>query len=316
MRVMITGSSGMLGKALIGGLSPEWEIAGVDVTPPPPVEGRRFAFYRADVTDAGGIASCVERIAPDLIINAAAYTDVDGCELDPEKAERVNAGGTGNVAAAAGKAGALLLHLSTDFVFDGGSERPYRETDEPRPLSVYGRTKLKSEELVRAFCPYHVIVRTSWLFGPGGKNFVDTIIARAEAGEPLRVVNDQVGCPTYTIDLTQAFNRLLGKIMVPGPEKGMPVKKQYWERKKDFFGIFHAANQGKCSWYELAVRTLEYRGIGVPVQAITTAELGRPALRPKMSALDCDRLKHRTGHSLRTWPEALREYLRTKNADR
>lgn len=298
----------MLGIALVKELSADFEIAGVDLrqVPPLPVFSS-LTFRRADITSAREIIPLFNRLSPEVIIHTAAFTDVDGCEGDPEKAEQVNVEGSKNIALAAKETGAAVLYLSTDFIFDGKSSRPYVEEDPPRPLSVYGRTKLKGEEFIRSLVSRHVIIRTSWLFGAGGRNFVDTIISRAKAGEELRVVDDQIGSPTYTADLARAIRKLIEKIRIQNLELRTETPEE-----EGFYGIYHVANQGSCSWYELAQKILDYAGIEVAIQPTTSEQLGRPARRPKVSILNCGRFRRVFGYSLRPWPEALREYLQQK----
>lgn len=243
-----------------------------------------------DITDA---ASCLERIRalrPDVIVNAAALTAVDYCESHAEEAFRVNGLGAGNLAAAAASAGALLVHYSTDYVFDGLKEGPYTEDDSPAPRSVYGKSKLRGEELIRETCPDHLILRTAWLFGRNGNNFIRTILCAAREGRPLRVVDDQRGSPTYTRDLADRTASMI--------EAGCR-------------GTFHVTNGGRCTWYELAVRVVEWEAIGgVAITPVTTGEYPRPAPRPANSVLASARLEEAGLPPLRPWQEAVRDYLR------
>jgi dTDP-4-dehydrorhamnose reductase len=243
----------------------------------------------ADVTDRFRLEAEVERLRPDLIINCAAYTDVDGCEIDRDRARRVNAEGAENAARAAAAAGCPIVHVSTDFVFDGRKSVPYTEDDLPAPLSEYGRTKLEGERRVAAAAPDHLIVRSSWLYGPGRGNFVDAIRSRAENGGALRVVDDQFGSPTYVADLARALLLLVGK---------------------NARGLVHFANAGVCSRFALARAVLAGAGLGaVRLEPIKTQEAGRIAVRPAFSALDTSRYMRLTGVPPRPWLEALRDYL-------
>ena len=266
----------MLGRVLAGVLEEDF---------PGTVSATRA---EADVTDRFRLEAEIERLRPDAIINCAACTDVDGCETDPDGARRVNAEGAGNAARAAA-AGSRLIHVSTDFVFDGRRNVPYTEDDPPAPLSEYGRSKLEGERRVAALAPDHLIVRTSWLYGAGRPNFVDAVRARARNGGTLRVVDDQFGSPTYAVDLARALRRLI---------------------HCDARGLVHFANRGICSRHEMARFILDAGGFrGVGLEAIRTGEAGRIAVRPAFSALDTARYVRLTGEAPRPWQEALRDYL-------
>ena len=274
MNVLVTGAGGMLAQAVV----PALRGAGHAVTP----------LTDLDITRADDVKLAVTRARPDWVIHLAAYTDVDGCEARPEHAMLVNGEGAGLVAAAAAASGAAVLAMSSDYVFPGDDPRPRLETDPVGPLSAYGRSKLAGEEAVRAANPRHVIVRTAWLYGSGGKNFVDTIRARALAGGPLAVVDDQHGAPTWTVDLAGALVKLM---------------------EKSVTGTFHATNDGACTWYELAVEICALAGAQVTVSRISSAELARPAKRPTFSVLDTSRLQQVLRHALPHWRDALARYL-------
>lgn len=274
---MVLGAGGMLGRVLEEVLEEAF---------PGTIAATRA---EADVTDRFRLESDIERLRPDAIINCAAHTDVDGCETDKEEAWRINAEGAENVARAAAAAGCRLLHVSTDFVFDGRARVPYTEDAAPAPLSEYGRSKLDGERRVAALAPDHLIVRTAWLYGAGRPNFVDAIRARARNGGTLRVVDDQLGSPTYVLDLARALC-----LLVDGEARG----------------LLHVANLGVCSRYEMARFILDAGGFrGVGLEPIKTAEAGRIAIRPAFSALDTTRYTSLTGQTPRTWQEALRDYL-------
>lgn len=274
MRIAVTGAGGMLGQDLCRILGARHEV---------------YPFGRADldVTDPDAVAEALARLAPQVVVHAAGWTDVDGCERDPDRAFRVNTLGSRYVAAAAASVGVALCYLSTDYVFDGAKKAPYTEWDPPSPLSVYGASKLAGEREVRALCPHHWIVRTSWLYGPG-RNFVAAILAQAARGGPLRVVDDQVGSPTYTEDLAGGLAALLETAR---------------------FGVYHLTNAGLCSWFQFATAILEAAGLRVPIEPIPSSALDRPAPRPPYSVLRnaCWELEGRP--PLRPWPEALRAYL-------
>ena len=186
----------MLGSSLINALSSEFEVKGIDIED-------------CDITNKEEIINKIKIYGPGLIVHTAAYTDVDDCELNPEEAFAVNVGGTGNIARAAKETGAILFYISTDYVFDGKKDKPYTETDIPNPINTYGRSKLEGEKIIQSTLEKFFILRSSWLFGPNGKNFVTTILQRAKERQTLQVVNDQRGSPTYTIDLASALKKML-----------------------------------------------------------------------------------------------------------
>ena len=275
-RPMIVGAGGMLGRHLAEILIPDH---------PDTVCATRDEI---DITDYFGTRWNLERLEPTVVINCAALTDVDGCEARAEEANRVNGEGAGLLSRACREVGARIIHVSTDFVFDGASERPYREDDAARPLSAYGRSKLLGERRVAEENPDHLIVRCSWLYGPYGRSFVSAILEAARAGRTPRVVTDQHGTPTYTADLGWAIRRLLD----------MPAR-----------GVIHFANAGVCSRLELAREALRAAGLAVPVEPIRSDELSRPARRPAYSALDTARYAALAGEPPRPWQETLADYV-------
>ena len=245
-----------------------------------------------NIIDADAVISYVAAAKPEVVIHAAAFTAVDECERRPEVAFAVNAEGTRNVAQAAGDVGTPMLYLSTDYVFDGAKPEPYNEDDATHPLGVYGKSKLEGEKAVRDLMRHYWIVRTSWLFGPLGKNFVRTILERVHAGEKLRVVDDQVGAPTYTGHLAVALEQI--------------VLRGGW-------GIYHVTNQGYCSWFEFARAIVEMAGFDASlVSPIPTSFSGRPAQRPKNSRLASTRLQKEGIDLLPPWQDGLRRYLERK----
>jgi len=279
VRALVAGAGGQLGRQLALQLGDEVAWAG----------GRA----ELDVTDAEAVAATVRRVAPDVIFNAAAYNKVDGAETETARALEVNALGPRLLAQAAKEAGALFVHFSTDYVFDGALTRPYREDDCPRPLCAYGVSKLAGEGFVAASRAEWLLVRASGVFGRGGSrqkggSFVERILEQARAARPLRVVNDQVFSPTYAPDLARATLALV---------------------RARARGLFHVANEGSCSWYELAVAGLALAGVQAPVTAIGAAELGSAAARPPYSALDTGRYRSLGLPPLRPWREALAEFL-------
>jgi dTDP-4-dehydrorhamnose reductase len=266
----------MLAKALL----PQLQSAGHEV----------LALRRdqADVTSFPALRAAIEPFAPQWVVHLAAFTRVDDCERESELAFRVNGLGARNAALAAGACGASVLTISTDYVFDGRGTRPYREYDAAAPLSVYGKSKWAGEEAVREVAPRHVIVRSAWLYGAGGANFVDSILRKARHGEPLAVVDDQRGSPTWTGDLARALVRLVAT---------------------GEFGTYHCANGGDCTWHELAEHVVMRSGHDGPVERTTAAALARPAPRPAYSVLDGSWCEHVTGHRMPHWKDAVDRYL-------
>ena len=273
MRVTIFGASGLLGKALMH----EWTSD--DVT--------GLTSRHADIRDARAVAKILEETRPDLIVLSAAYTDVDGCESNQDQAFSINRDGAVNIAEAAKKLGARLLFLSSDYVFDGEKKLPYETTDARNPKSVYGRSKAEAEVRLLDLLPDCCIVRTSWLFGAGGKCFPDTILKLAVTRPALDVVNDQRGCPTYTIDLSRTLIQLC---------------------RKGASGIVHATNGGDCTWFDFAGEIVRGAGLATEVRPVTSQQLPRPAPRPAYSVLSRESVV-RLGIQTPVWQDALRRYL-------
>lgn len=277
MKILVTGARGMFGTDLVKRFTvhgSQFTVIGVDIED-------------FDITDEKETVKEIKRISPEVVINTAAFTDVDACETEREKAFMVNRDGARNVALGCREAGARLIHISTDYVFDGRKRKPYKEDDEPRPLNIYGLSKLEGEREISNF--KFLIVRTSWLFGRNGKNFVDTILKLSSEKDELKIVDDQVGSPTYTVDLSEAIERLINV---------------------GALGVVHCSNDGKCSWYDFTKEILRMAGKGVKVIPIRTDELKRPAPRPAYSVLSNERYYNITGHRLRSWEEGLRDYLK------
>jgi dTDP-4-dehydrorhamnose reductase len=242
-----------------------------------------------DITDITMVREKFSTIKPDVIFNAAAYTNVDGCESEPDLAYKVNSLGPRNLAIAANEAGAALVHISTDYVFGGVGNTPYREYDQTNPQSVYGKSKLDAELFVRNLCPRHYIVRTAWLFGINGNNFVRTMLRLAAERDTLTVVDDQLGSPTFTYDLAIALADLI---------------------EKRTYGTYHLTNGGECTWFEFTREILRQAGIeGVEVKPMTTEQLNRPANRPRYSVLDNYVWSMDGRVPLRNYREALADYL-------
>jgi dTDP-4-dehydrorhamnose reductase len=279
LKIFVTGARGMLGTDLCEILSLEHEITGVDVED-------------ADIGLASEMKDLIREASPQVVIHCAAYTDVDGSEDRRGEAFRVNAEGTRNVAAACRETGSVLIYLSTDYVFDGKSQRPYSETDAPSPLNVYGASKLEGERFVQSLVSAHFVVRTSWLFGLHGRNFVDTIIRLGQDRQVIEVVDDQTGCPTFTRDLCLAVSAMV---------------------RSDDYGIYHVCNAGSCSWFDFAKEILRLwaRSTARVIPTDSTRFRGA-ATRPPFSVLDTSRFQRTFGFSLRDWREALAECIELK----
>lgn len=293
-RVLITGSSGMLGVDLCAELEDSYEVCGMDIAENP--NSRIGDFYRGDITDRDAIVEIFLKAKPHFAVHTAAWTDVDGCELDAKKAYEVNAGGSENVALACEASGAVLIYISTDFVFDGRSRKPYKEEDGPGAVNIYGDSKLKGEEAIGKVLKKYFILRTSWLYGRHGKNFVDTVLDKAGKEKILKIVNDQVGSPTYSKDLAAAIHVLLDRVSLK-------------QSPKDY-GIYHVSNSGSVSWYEYTKEIMRLKMKSVAeIVPISSGELVRPAKRPAMSVLDNSKFTKFTGYRMRNWKEALKAYL-------
>ena len=276
-RVLITGAKGMLGLDVIDVFRETYEVYGRDIDD-------------FDITRDKETMDAIIRIRPNIVIHAAAYTDVDGCETHLELANSVNGGGTENVASACRELGSKMVYISTDYVFDGTKSGAYSEEDPTCPINAYGRSKLEGERWVGTLVDQFIIVRTAWLFGRGGNNFVKTILKLAREKGALSVVNDQVGSPTYAVDLSRAIYALV--------EKGCK-------------GIYHITNGETCSWYEYAREILAMSGLGnISVHPISSDQLNRVAKRPRNSVLDRGKFERETGYRMRPWREALRDYLK------
>lgn len=292
IKFLLVGGNGMLARKIAASAPSEYQITSVDLPD-------------FDITDQAQVCSVIEAFRPEIIINCAAYTNVDGCETEQVLANRVNGTAVGYLAEAAKAIDAVLVHFSTDYVFDGKQKRPYLESDPPCPQSVYGHSKLLGEkELQASGLKKFFIVRTSWLYGPGGNNFVETILRLAAERVELRIVSDQVGTPTYTGDLANAVFRLL---------KAADRRARITDHPP--FGIYHFSNEGQCSWYQFAkeiVTMAEKRGIALRVKnilPINTVEYPLPAKRPAYSVFDKSRYKTATGAEIPAWRDSLKVYL-------
>jgi len=279
MKILVTGAAGMLGRDVMQAAG----NAGHDVV--------GYGHAELDIADADAVSARIEAERPGVVINCAAWTNVDGAEEAEGEATRINGAGAGNVAAAAAAADASVVYVGSDYVFDGGKGAPYVETDQTAPLSAYGRSKLAGEEATRAANKRHFIVRSAWLFGTGGPNFVETMLRLAADHGEVLVVRDQVGSPTYTWHLAYGIVRL-----IEGVE----------------FGTHHMAAAGACSWYEFAREIFEQANVECKVMSATTEMLGRPAPRPAFSALASQR-EHPI--ELPSWQDGLAAYLSQRRTE-
>ena len=282
VRVAVIGSAGQLGTDLVDILEKagNYEVFGL-------------AHREMECGDPISIENGLKKIRPDVVINCAAFVRVDDAESRPEEAFRVNGIGALNVAKACAELDALCVYVSTDYVFDGTKGAPYTETDTPHPINVYGSSKLAGEHLIQATCPRWLIVRMASLFGRAGSsgkggNFIETILAKAKAGEPLRLVNDIRMSPTYTRDAAQALEGLLCQSAA---------------------GVFHWANAGNCTWYEFACKALEFVGLSCNVEPISSSNYPMQARRPRNSSLESTKLDRFLQGARRPWDEALKNYL-------
>jgi len=300
-KILITGSSGMLGVELCQELRGDYEIIGTDLATKN--KKQKTSFYKGDITDKKNISDVIARAKPNVVIHTAAWTDVDGCELDEERAYKINSEGAQNVALACKTAGAIPIYISTDFVFDGRKKRPYKEEDRPNPISIYADSKLKGENFIKRVLKKYFIIRTSWLYGKYGKNFVDTILSKTKNEKALKVVNDQVGSPTYTKDLAKALHVLLNKVFTLNHHLPVP------------YGTYHVSNSGATPWYEYAKAIVMLAKAKTIIIPISSDELSRPARRPAMSVLDNSKFIKFTGHRMRRWEDALREYVLPKTKE-
>lgn len=276
MKILILGHKGMLGSDLLLRLFAFHDVTGKDIED-------------FDIASQGVCEEVIAETEPDIVINAAAYTNVDGCESDSDACFAVNAEGVKNIALACRQKRIKIVHFSTDYVFDGTRKTPYQEDDKCAPLNVYGRSKLAGEQYLKQFSDNFLLIRSAWLYGKNGKNFVKTIIEKARTEKLLKIVDDQVGSPTFTWDLAAAV-----QLLIEGQHTG----------------TFHITNRGNCSWYEFAAKILKSACIpDVTVKPIKSDELERPARRPHYSVLTCRKFSETTGKVLRYWQVALDDYI-------
>jgi len=277
MKILVTGTHGQLGQEVIRQFQDKYELA-------------LFNHAFLDITNFYSVENLLSKIQPDVVINTAAYTNVEKAEEDTTNAFQVNAIGAQNLALACKKIGSKIIHISTDYIFDGTKTEPYEEFDTPYPLSVYGKSKWWGERLIEQVGGKYFILRTSWLYGEGS-NFVRTMLRLAEERDKLTVVADQYGTPTYTKDLVWVIEKLM---------------------MTDFYGVYHASNNGSCTWYEFAQKIFELAEKKVIVEPVSTDEYPVKAKRPQHSILENRMLKLRGLDVMRPWEEALRDYLRNE----
>jgi dTDP-4-dehydrorhamnose reductase len=275
MRIVIAGANGQLGQDLVRRFSANHEVYG-------------FGRGELDVTNLEQAIQVIHDVRPDVVVNAAAYTAVDRAETEVDQAYAVNAFGARNLAMVSERVGAKYCFVSTDYVFDGHGQTPYREYDLTNPQGVYGKSKRAGEELVASFSTRYFVVRTSWLYGAFGGNFVKTMLKLGKEGKRLTVVDDQVGSPTYTVDLADFLAELI---------------------TTEKFGIYHASNTGSCSWYEFAKAIFEEAGMEVDLHPCTTEEFPRPAPRPAYSVMDHMSIRINGLKEFRPWRDALKAFL-------
>lgn len=276
MRVLVTGAHGQLGLEVAKQFRQKYELVLHDVD-------------TLDISDYSAVIAAVKKIKPDIVINTAAYTNVDKSEDEPHLAFKANAAGPHNLAIACKRQKAKLVHISTDYVFDGTNSRPYDEADQTNPISVYGKSKLLGERLIQQHGGCYFILRTSWLYGDG-RNFVQTMLRLAEQQKEVSVVADQYGTPTYTKDLVWIIEKLM---------------------LSEAYGLYHASNNGFCSWYEFAKEIFAITGKHMIVKPLRTDEYPTIAQRPLYSVLENHNLKLRDWDVMRPWHEALEDYLQS-----
>ncbi len=296
MKILLLGKSGMLAQCFLKHFA-----GGSDL------QFYAFSKDELDITDFKNLRSVFSKISPDFIINCAAYTKVDNCETEKENAFLINGFAVGEIAKLCKEFDSILIHFSTDYVFNGENETGYFEDESPAPLNIYGESKLKGEELIQKNTDNFYIIRTSWLYGEGGKNFVNTMLNLSKTKDELNIVNDQIGSPTYTKDIClRVIENLLFPFIKDVPqfhEKFLKQKINNNLEKKEF-GIYHLTNSGFCSWYEFAKEIFKIKNIDIKLNPISTEEYPLPAKRPYFSMLKNTKLP-----LLRSWQEALKSYL-------
>ncbi len=275
MRVYIFGSKGQLGRELVKVFQTDYQVEGFDLP-------------EFDITDPSMVYSLLSKESPDLVINSAAYTNVDKAEEEIDQAFLVNEVGARLIADLANEWKVPVVYYSTDYVFDGRQRMPYKEEDATNPLNVYGQSKLAGERATQLANPKHYILRTAWLYGPGGNNFIEKMVKLAESKDKLEISDDEIGSPTYTLDLANITKEII---------------------KTNAYGLYHATNSGECSRYRLIKEAFSLLGINKPVEPCSRVKFTLPAKRPAYSVLDNTKLSSLLGHPIREWDEALKDYV-------
>jgi dTDP-4-dehydrorhamnose reductase len=278
MRVLVFGNAGQLGRDLTKVFAADAHVTGYDLP-------------QVSIADPRAVHDCIVRDKPGIVINAAAYTNVEGAEDHADEAFTINEGGARIVAEASRAAGLPIVHISTDFVYDGRKRTPYEPADAPNPLSVYGKSKLAGDEAVREANPRHFILRTAWLYGPGGNNFVEKIIGAAKKNPSLKVVSEEIGSPTHTWDLAEAARSIA---------------------TTHAYGLYHAVNAGQVSRDKFAEKILALAGINTPVHSCAAGEFPVKAARPLYSVLSTATLEAACGYRFRPWEDALAHYIQRR----
>ncbi|MFN3943129.1 MAG: dTDP-4-dehydrorhamnose reductase [Flavobacterium sp.] len=287
MVVLVTGANGQLGQALQSIASKFLDI--------------KFVFCDSttlDITKKGNMEQVFAKYSPNFCINAAAYTAVDKAESEPEKAYLINVEGVKNLAEVCKNSHTKLLHISTDFVFDGTKNTPYAEEDFPNPTGVYGITKLKGEQVIQEILEEHFIIRTSWVYSEYGHNFMKTMLRLANEKGSLTVVNDQIGTPTHAVDLAEVLLKIIST------NNQQPTTNNY--------GTYHFSNEGQCSWYDFAKKIFELNHVTIDLKPIPTASFPTPAKRPSYSVLDKTKIKTTFGLTINPWEESLKNIAKPK----
>jgi dTDP-4-dehydrorhamnose reductase len=278
MVVLVTGGKGQLGQAMasISGNHPEIVFHFADSS-------------EVDITDKNKLSEAFEKIKPDFCVNAAAYTAVDKAEIEAEKATLINVDGAKNLAEVCKSSNCTLIHISTDFVFDGQKQTPYTETDETNPQGIYGMTKRLGEEAIELVSGKYFIIRTSWLYSEFGQNFMKTMLRLAAERDSLGVVNDQIGTPTNAVDLAEAIITII-------------------KSGSSSYGVYHFSNEGSASWYYFAKRIFQVNDVSIDLKPITTVQFPTPAKRPQYSVMDKAKIKKTFGIHIRHWEESLKRF--------
>ncbi|WP_396177344.1 dTDP-4-dehydrorhamnose reductase [Flavobacterium sp.] len=285
MVVLVTGASGQLGQSLQF-IAPNY----------PEITFHFFNSSELNITDLENCETIFAQIQPDFCINAAAYTAVDKAESEPEKAHSINVTGAQNLAKACKENNTVLLHISTDFVFDGNATKPYKEDDLPNPTGVYGQTKLDGERAIQEIWEKHFIIRTSWVYSQFGNNFMKTMLRLGSERASLSVVNDQIGTPTNAVDLAKVL------IKISSSCHAVPKLRDV---SASHYGIYNFSNEGQCSWYDFAKKIFEIHKIEIDLQPIPTSSYLTPAKRPSFSVLDKSKIKEVYGMEIKGWAESL-----------